>query len=72
MVIVLQAVDALGILTAAVDPLQVVAAHAPVVLDGVDVLDDLGEEGAVEAVARVQAARLRFEQVLYPGIYNNY
>lgn len=52
-VVVLQAVDPLAVLAAAVDALQVVAAHAPVVLDGVDVLDDFGEEGAVEAVAGV-------------------
>ena len=38
----------------------------PVVLDGVDVLDDTGVESPIEGVRGVRLPGLRFEQVLDP------
>ena len=62
----LQAVDTFAVFTAAVDPLEVVFPAPPVVLDGVDVLDDAGVESPIEGVRGVRLPGLRFEQVLDP------
>ena len=65
-VVILQTVHPLAVLTPAVDPLQVVLPAPPVVLDGVDVLDDAGVESPIEGVRGVRLPGLRFEQVLDP------
>jgi hypothetical protein len=65
-VVVLEAVDAFRVFRPAVDPLEVVLPAAPVVLDGVNVLDDGGVEPAVEAVRWVVLAWPGLEQVLAP------
>ncbi len=64
--VVLEAVDTLGVLRTAVDSLQVVLATPPVVLDRVNVLDDGRIELAVETVIWVRLAGLRLEQALDP------
>lgn len=67
LIVVLEAVDALGILAAAVYSLEVEDAVAPVVVDALDVARDLGEEIAIEAVVRMVLAQTRLEQEVDPG-----
>ena len=65
-VVVLEAVHAFAILASAVDALQVVLPTPPVVLDGVNVLDDAGIQSPIEGVGWVSLPRFRLEQVLNP------
>ena len=65
-VVVLEAVHPLAVLAPAVDALQIVLTAPPVVLDGVDVLNDAGIQSPVEGVGWVRLPRLGFEQVLNP------
>jgi hypothetical protein len=55
-VVILQAVDALGVLGPAVDALQHVLAAPPVVLDRLNVFNDSGVQLAVEIVRGVVLA----------------
>ena len=55
-VIVLETVDTLGVLRPAVDALKVVLAAPPVVLNGIDVLDDGGVQSPIKIVGRVMLA----------------
>ena len=67
MVVVLKAIHSLAVFTAAVDPLEVVSAHPPVVFDGVDVFNDLGVEIVVVLVRRWGLVDgFVFEQALAP------
>ena len=63
----LQAVDTFAVFTAAVDPLEVVFPAPPVVLDGVNIVDDGGIQSPVEGVWRMRLPGLGFEQVLDPA-----
>ena len=65
-VVILKAVHALAVLAPAVDSLQIMLPAPPVVLDGVNVLNDAGVQSPVEGMGWVRLPGLRFEQVLNP------
>ena len=65
-VVILKAVHALAVLAPAVDSLQIMLPAPPVVLDGVNVLDDAGIQSPVEGMGWMRLPGLRFEQVLNP------
>jgi len=66
LIVVLQTVDALRVLAAAIDSLKIEPAHSPVVLYTFDVFDDFRVERPVEIMIWMALARSRFEEILYP------
>ncbi len=66
-VVILKAVNALGVLGPTIDALKVVLAAPPVVLYGIYILDDWRVQPAIEVVRGVVLAGLGFEQVLNPA-----
>ena len=47
MIVVLKAINSFAVFASAVDALEIVSSHSPIVFNGVDVFNDLGVEIAI-------------------------